>query len=140
MHYRTLKTPAEVKLPGVVVEFVTTDRDVREIRLTSGERSYSIKKLNSYSDNIAVMEACDYVVAGRHVVSGSVAGLKVFEPFESSSDAQARATALRDLSGDASTVNIAVTNQNVRLFDDGRVEVDTTSSGPAVSHSGEMAF
>ena len=117
MNLVELKTAKEVTLDGVAVSFVTQDKALKEICLTSGGKRFIVKPGDTYSSAIRVFRADEHTFEKKHVLEGEVLGLKVSEHFDSFYDAERRKSQL-EISSDA---KLSIEERDVKIDGSGQV-------------------
>jgi hypothetical protein len=97
MNLKSLKTIGELRkaLPDCQVDVRMQDGTIREIIING----VVIRKPDSYGETIAAFVIEKHRREKRHLIEGSLRGLKVLEYLKSSYDQQARYKELRELIG-----------------------------------------
>ncbi|MDR3439852.1 hypothetical protein [Telmatospirillum sp.] len=115
------KTPAEIALKGVTVEFEKNDGNVVAVLITDAAgRQVKIEKTETYGTGIKVLIPEPPKKEERFILSGTVGGgkVKVREVFEHEGDAEAVKTTL------GYDADVKIDKSEVDILDDGTVSME----------------
>jgi hypothetical protein len=109
-----VKKASELQLDGIAIECEYIDGYIGQVTLTDGS-GHIVRFSKSQYDSLPVFVPAKPKTEKRHVVAGTVAGLKVEEVFETEYDARNRQRELEALTGSEDSISVSERDVPVEL-------------------------
>ena len=118
MRLVSIKSPNELKLAGINVEFEKEDSTLQGVKLTTEAGDiFVIRSTESYSRSVKVLKRQDYETVTKHCLKGQVLSIPILEYFEHHHEASARKS---DLELKDSSSELEISEVEVKVDDDGK--------------------